>query len=59
MVEGSALRQGGDPELVLIERATGPGGRVQQWTLFGVCLEALAFRFLEVDPQWSPGPEST
>jgi hypothetical protein len=54
MVEGSALRQGGDPELVLIERATGPGGRVQQWTLFGVCLEALAFRFLEVDPEWSP-----
>jgi hypothetical protein len=49
MVEGSALRQGGDPELVLVERPTGPDGAVQEWTLFGVCMEALALRFFEVD----------
>jgi len=56
MVEGSALRQGGDPDPVLIERPTGPDGGLQEWTLFGVCLEALAFRFLEIDPEWSPAP---
>lgn len=53
MVEGSALRQGGDPELVLIERATGPGSGPQGWTLFGVCMEALALRFFEIDPDWT------
>jgi hypothetical protein len=52
MVEGSALRQGGDPELELITRPTGPGGSLQEWTLFGVCLEALALRFFEIDPDW-------
>ena len=56
MAEGSALRQGGDLALALIERPTGPGGELQQWTLFGVCLEALAVRFLEIDPDWSVVP---
>ncbi len=56
MVEGSALRQGGDPELELFDRATGPDGSAQQWTLFGVCLEALALQFFEIDPDWvGPG----
>jgi hypothetical protein len=53
MVEGIALRQGGDPELALIARPTGPGGATQEWTLFGVCMEALAVRFLEIDPDWT------
>lgn len=50
MAEGSAIRQGGDPELVLVGRPTGPDGALQEWTLFGVCLEALAHRFFEIDP---------
>jgi hypothetical protein len=53
LVEGSALRQGGDPELQLVERPTGSGGAPQEWTLFGVCMEALALRFFEVDPDWA------
>jgi hypothetical protein len=56
MVEGSALRQGGDPDLERIVRPTGPLGAPQEWTLFGVCLEALAQRFFEIDPDWSGGP---
>jgi len=56
MVEGSALRQGGDPDLEVIERPTGPSGELQGWTLFGVCLEALALRFFEIDPDWAGVP---
>ena len=53
MAEGSALRQGGDPDLERIVRPTGPLGAPQEWTLFGVCLEALALRFFEIDPEWT------
>jgi hypothetical protein len=53
MVEGSALRQGGDPDLERIMRPTGLSGQPQEWTLLGVCMEALALRFLEIDPDWS------
>jgi hypothetical protein len=55
MVEGSALRQGGNPVLEQIMRPTGPDGSLQEWTLFGVCMEALALRFFEIDPDWVPG----
>ena len=54
MVEGSALRQGGDPELAVIVRPTARDGGPQGWTLFGVCMEALAVRFFEIDPDWAP-----
>jgi hypothetical protein len=54
MVEGSALRQGGDPEVAIIMRPTGRDGGLQPWTLFGVCMEALAIRYFEVDPDWAP-----
>lgn len=57
MVEGSALRQGGDPDQALVVRPSARDGGPQEWTLFGVCLEALALRFFEVDPGWAP--EST
>ena len=56
MVEGSALRQGGDPELAVIERPSGPDGSLQEWTLFGVSMEALALRFFEIDPDWADEP---
>ncbi len=57
MAEGIALRQGGDPDVAMIVRPTGPDGELQEWTLFGVCLEALAVRFLEVDPDWTHGAQ--
>jgi len=56
MVEGSALRQGGEPDLEVIVRPTGPDGEPQEWTLFGVCMEALALRFFEVDPDRAGTP---
>ena len=52
LVEGCALRQIGADDLATIERATGPGGTVQTWTLFAVGLEALAREFFELDPDW-------
>ena len=52
MIEGCALRQGGDPTLEPIMRATGPGGSLQEWTLLGVCTDAIAQRFFEIDPDW-------
>jgi len=52
MVEGSALREGGQANLEVIVRPTGPQGEPQEWTLFGVCMEALALRFFEIDPEW-------
>ena len=53
LVEGCALRQIVAEDLMLIERPTGPGGAVQPWTLFAVGLEALAFEFFELDPDWT------
>jgi hypothetical protein len=38
----------------VVKRATGPGGELQEWTLMGIGLEALARQFLEIDPEWSP-----
>jgi hypothetical protein len=56
MVEGSALRQGGDPDLERIVRPTGSLGTPQEWTLLGVCMEALALRFFEIDSDWAGVP---
>jgi hypothetical protein len=33
---------------------TGPDGEDQEWTLFAVGTEALALRFFELDPDWTP-----
>ncbi|HEY5110279.1 MAG TPA: hypothetical protein VII96_11785 [Acidimicrobiales bacterium] len=54
LVEGCALRQIGAEDMAVIERPTGPGGSVQEWTLFAVGLEALALQFFELDPDWMP-----
>jgi hypothetical protein len=53
LVEGSALRQGGDPEIAVFDRPTGVGGGVEEWTLCGVGMEALATQFFEIDPHWT------
>lgn len=54
LVEGCALREGAEPAAAEILRPTGPSGELQEWTLFGIGLEALAAQFLEVDPDWRP-----
>jgi hypothetical protein len=63
LVEGCALREGAEPGTAGILRPTGPAGALEEWTLFGVALEALALQFFEVDPGWhleatdsAPGP---
>jgi len=53
LVEGCALRGGTEHEAAVILRPTGPGGAVQEWTLFAVGLEALAHQYLEPDPGWT------
>ncbi len=55
LVEGCALREGAERGAAPILRPTGPGGALQEWTLFGVGLEALAMQYLEPDPDWT-GP---
>jgi hypothetical protein len=57
LVEGCALRQVGAEDLDVVERPTGPGGALQEWTLFAVGLEALALQYFELDPEWVPPPE--
>jgi len=58
LVEGCALRDGARRDTAAILRPTGPDGRMQEWTLFGVGLEALALQYLEPDPNWT-GPVTT
>jgi hypothetical protein len=41
-----------------IMRPTGPDGEEQEWTLFGLALEALAYEFFELDPDWVPAEEA-
>ena len=36
----------------VVWRATGPDGRLQEWTLFAITFEALVFHFFEIDPDW-------
>lgn len=54
LAEGCSLRQRVDPDLGGIVRPTGPDGQDQEWTLFGIGLEALIMHFFEPDPDWSP-----
>jgi len=55
LAEGCALRDRVDSVLMNgIKRPTGPEGEEQEWTLFGVALEALAHEFFELDPEWKP-----
>jgi hypothetical protein len=56
LAEGCALRNRVDSDMEGITLPTGPGGEVQEWTLFGLGLEALALRYLEIDPEWDPAP---
>jgi len=52
MAAGYALRQASRDEAQVFGRPTGPDGELQEWTLLGIGLEALAAQFLEIDPEW-------
>ncbi len=55
LAEGCALRDRVDAgHMNGIRRPTGPDGREQEWTLFGLALEALAEQFFALDPDWNP-----
>lgn len=53
LAEGCALRYRVDDGLVGLMLPTGPGGEDQEWTLFGLGLQALSDRFFELDPDWA------
>ncbi len=54
LAEGCALRHRVDSDMDGIMLPTGPDGQIQEWTLFGLGLESLALRYLELDPDWEP-----
>ena len=33
---------------------TGPGGELQEWTLYSLAIEAVALQFFEPDPDFVP-----
>ena len=51
MLEGLAMRHGVSPHLTGIERSTGLGGEVEEWTLFGIGFEGLYLVFFEPIPE--------
>jgi hypothetical protein len=55
LAEGCTLRNRVDVDMEQIVLPTGPDGQGQEWTLFGLGLDALAGRFFELDPGWA-GP---
>jgi hypothetical protein len=55
LAEGCVLRDRVDSvHMNGIMRPTGPDGEMQEWTLFGLALEALASEFFQLDPDWAP-----
>ncbi len=54
--EGYSLREHVDGNIEQLILPTGRNGEDQEWTLFGAGLEALAHRFIEPDPGFSPSP---
>ncbi len=53
--QGCALRAGVDKTTSHgIDRATGPEGAEQPWTMFAIGVEALIQQFIEIDPDWVP-----
>ena len=60
MADGCILRDRVDTaHMHGLMRATGPNGELQEWTLFGLTLDALADQFFELDPEWTPTAESS
>ena len=59
MSEGCSLREHVDGSIAPIVLPSGVGHQEQEWTLFGVGLDALVEQFFEPDPEFAPPvPES-
>lgn len=63
MSEGCSLREHVDGSIAPIVLPSGDGDTEQEWTLFGVGLDALVNQFFETDPEFTPpavetGPDS-
>ena len=56
LAEGCTLRNRVDPDMDGILLPTGRDGAEQEWTIFGLGLEALVQRFFEPDPADGPVP---
>ena len=41
LVEGLAMRHGFNDQIVMVDRATGPDGAIEQWSLFAIAFENL------------------
>lgn len=54
--EGQTIRQRVSGQASRLSLPTGPDGGLQEWTLFGVGLEALTLQFFEPDPDFVPPP---
>jgi len=54
--EGQSIRQRVSGQASRLSLPTGPDGGLQEWTLFGVGLEALTLQFFEPDPDFVPPP---
>jgi hypothetical protein len=52
--EGYSLREHVDGNIEQFILPTGQNGEDQEWTLYGAGLEALAHRFIEPDPGFTP-----
>ncbi len=61
LAEGCVLRDRVDSKHMNgIIRPTGPDGEEQEWSLFGLALDALSSAFFELDPEWStPGVDDS
>ncbi|MGD0313001.1 MAG: hypothetical protein ABSC90_11110 [Acidimicrobiales bacterium] len=53
LAQGYGLRDRLDRSAPAVVRPTGPNGEDQEWTIFGVGLEALVRQFFEIDPEWA------
>ena len=52
--EGDSLRRHVERSAVTVDLPTGPGGEVQEWTLYSLAIEAVALQFFEPDPDFVP-----
>ena len=58
LADGSAIRVMVDePAIMGIKRPTGPNGKIEEWNLFSIGLEALVSHFVEPIPRWRPPKE--
>ncbi len=54
--EGYALRQHIEGTMEPFMLTTGADGELQEWTVFGLAMEALVMQCVEPDPDFTPGP---